>query len=154
MILLFCLLQFPKLFSKRLLFSSRNYSQAHPDSGVCCGLSGAIQRIVVNKAVMDELPGSATSGKAVRRCALLSINFLCFCSPLSLVLYYYLYHELEACVYSCTMRLLLQLIWLFSSSGLRRISLSCDAFCLNWNCEECLFLVVFLTLEAIASFFH
>ncbi|XP_047735915.1 agrin [Hyalella azteca] len=44
-----------------------NYSSAHPDSGVALGLTGAIQRLVVNRQEMDDLPKRATAGKGVKK---------------------------------------------------------------------------------------
>ncbi|XP_045102495.1 agrin-like isoform X4 [Portunus trituberculatus] len=44
-----------------------NYTTAHPDSGVTMGLNGAIQRLLVNSEVYDNLDERATGGRGVRR---------------------------------------------------------------------------------------
>ncbi|XP_069945770.1 agrin isoform X4 [Cherax quadricarinatus] len=44
-----------------------NYTKAHPDSGVTMGLNGAIQRLLVNSEVFDNLDERATGGRGVRR---------------------------------------------------------------------------------------
>lgn len=44
-----------------------NYTMAHPDSGVTIGLNGAIQRLLVNSEVYDNLDERATGGRGVRR---------------------------------------------------------------------------------------
>ncbi|XP_042234513.1 agrin-like isoform X4 [Homarus americanus] len=44
-----------------------NYTMAHSDSGVIMGLNGAIQRLLVNSEVLDNLDERATGGRGVRR---------------------------------------------------------------------------------------
>ncbi|XP_050719892.1 agrin-like isoform X2 [Eriocheir sinensis] len=44
-----------------------NFTTAHPDSGVTMGLNGAIQRLLVNSEVFDNLDERATGGRGVRR---------------------------------------------------------------------------------------
>ncbi|KAK3873150.1 hypothetical protein Pcinc_021789, partial [Petrolisthes cinctipes] len=44
-----------------------NYTLAHIDSGVTMGLNGAIQRLLVNSEVFDNLEERATGGRGVRR---------------------------------------------------------------------------------------
>ncbi|XP_069999257.1 agrin isoform X5 [Penaeus vannamei] len=44
-----------------------NFTLAHPDSGVTMGLNGAIQRLLVNSEVLDNLDERARGGRGVRR---------------------------------------------------------------------------------------
>ncbi|KAB7496787.1 Pikachurin, partial [Armadillidium nasatum] len=45
----------------------KNYSECHPESGVTEGFSGAIQRLVINEDILENLDEKAVGGKNVKR---------------------------------------------------------------------------------------